>query len=128
MRLVKLILNRFPDNSWCSHLSRGRLEKAEHLLTERTRRNREVRLIDCLQMSDKGRIIVRDDQLRATMRFPSKRKAEDLMKKLEGLRNNLAHSQDIVSSDWEVIVILSENLDRVIEGPPTEPDLLDKQA
>ena len=37
---------------------------------------------------------------------------------LEKLRNNLAHCQDIVTGDWEAIVALSENLDRVLDGPP----------
>jgi len=30
-----------------------------------------------------------------------------------------------VESDWETIVLLSENLDRVIEGPPEHPGLLE---
>ena len=37
---------------------------------------------------------------------------------MEKLRNNLAHSQDIVTNDWETIVALAENLDDVLEGPP----------
>ena len=35
---------------------------------------------------------------------------------LEGLRNNLAHAQDIVSCDWDAIVRLSDHLDRVLKG------------
>ena len=48
---------------------------------------------------------------------------EQAFKGLERLRNNLAHSQDIISSDWEIIVQLSENLDQVLEGPPGLADL-----
>jgi hypothetical protein len=35
---------------------------------------------------------------------------------LENLRNNLAHSQDIISCDWETIVMLATDLDGVIGG------------
>ncbi len=34
---------------------------------------------------------------------------------IETLRNNLAHAQDIVTSDWITIVRLAENLDRVLD-------------
>ncbi|MDP6558285.1 MAG: hypothetical protein QGG71_26720, partial [Pirellulaceae bacterium] len=43
---------------------------------------------------------------------------EEAAKMLEKLRNNLAHSQDIITNDWETIVTLSERLDEVLEGPP----------
>ena len=45
-------------------------------------------------------------------------KREDAAKKLGKLRNNLAHSQDIITGDWDTIVALSESLDAVLEGPP----------
>jgi hypothetical protein len=35
---------------------------------------------------------------------------------LESLRNNLAHSQDIISCDWETIVRLCRDMERVIHG------------
>ena len=37
---------------------------------------------------------------------------------LEKLRNNLAHCQELSPDDWDAIVELSENLDRVLDGPP----------
>ncbi len=35
---------------------------------------------------------------------------------LENLRNNLAHSQDIISCDWETIVGLCKDMERVVSG------------
>jgi hypothetical protein len=35
---------------------------------------------------------------------------------LESLRNNLAHSQDIVACDWETIVGICKELERIIHG------------
>jgi len=36
------------------------------------------------------------------------------IKAVEALRNNLAHAQDIIARDWDTIVGLSENLDKVL--------------
>ncbi len=74
-------------------------------------------MADCLQFSDKAQIIARNEQLRTMTRFESRRQVEEIGKRLEKLRNNLAHSQDIIVDDWHTIVLLSENLDSVLNGP-----------
>ncbi|MHC4403628.1 MAG: CBS domain-containing protein [Planctomycetota bacterium] len=114
MGLLRLIEERFPSGGWEEHLSAGRLEKAQALLVERKRRNQELDLLDCLQFSDKGLITLKDELLRARVGYQSRRRGEETIKRLEALRNNLAHSQDIISSDWETIVGLSENLDAIL--------------
>ncbi len=90
------------------------LDKAVQLQQERLRRNQHASLLDCLQFSDKAQIIVRDESLRRQVGFASRHRGEEVIKILERLRNNLAHSQDIVALDWETIVQMSENLDRLI--------------
>ena len=87
-------------------------------MQERHRRNQRLTVLDCLQLSDKAQIIARNAKLREMTRFQSRREVEEAAKMLEKLRNNLAHCQDIVVGDWETIVALSENLDRVLDGPP----------
>jgi hypothetical protein len=114
MGFVRLIESRFPDDTWQERVSDKRLEKAKALLEERQRRNQELGLMDCLQFSDKGQIVVRDEQLRNQVGFVSRRRGEETIKAVEALRNSLAHSQDILARDWETIVALSENLDRVL--------------
>ena len=115
MRFLTLINRRFKDDSWQQNLSKKRLEKAVALQAERRRRKQDPDLLDCLQFSDKAQIVVRDEQLREQIGFQSRRQAEQAIKNLEKLRNNLAHAQDIVSLDWQTIVNLSENLEAVIE-------------
>lgn len=117
MRFSRLIELALPDDGWRQFLSAGRIEKAESLLAERARRNQHVNLLDCLQFSDKGQIVARNERLRGMTQFDSRRQVEEAFKRVERLRNNLAHSQDIITTDWEVIVQLSENLDRILEGP-----------
>lgn len=114
MGLTQLIESAYPAGSWRSQLSEGRLEKAEALLAERQRRNQDVRLLDCLQFSDRGQIVLKNDELRNKAGFVSRRRGEETVKELEALRNNLAHSQDVITGDWDIIVKLTEHLDHII--------------
>ncbi len=114
MRFQTLIQARFTDESWMQYVSPARVEKARLLLEERQRRNQNPTLIDCLQFSDKLQIIARDERLRDQVGFVSRRRADTVGKVLEALRNNLAHSQDIIASDWDTIFAMVENLDRLL--------------
>jgi hypothetical protein len=118
LRYTRLIREMCPEESWRQYLSEGRLKKAEEFMAERLRRNRPSALLDCLQLSDKGQIVARNEQIRSRTIFTSRRQTEEGISRLEGLRNNLAHAQDIVSSDWDAIVQLSGHLDRLLEGAP----------
>ncbi len=113
MGLARAIEGRFPDEGWKALLSAARLEKAEMLLAERKRRNQDLDLLDCLQFSDKGQITLKDETLRRQIGYASRNKGEQAIKGLEALRNNLAHAQDIVTCDFDTIVRLTENLDKV---------------
>lgn len=53
--------------------------------------------------------------MRDLTQFKSRKQIEDAFKGVERLRNNLAHAQDI-RSDWDMIVLLAENLERIVEG------------
>lgn len=111
MGLTRLIETAYPDGSWRQFLSEGRLQKAETLLEERRRRHQDLDLLDCLQFSDRGQIVLRNDDLRQRAGFVSRSRGERSIKELEALRNNLAHAQDIISCDWDIIVKLTEFLE-----------------
>jgi hypothetical protein len=112
MRMAELIDQRFPNDDWKQHVSDGRLQKAAVLLDERRRQSQSIRLVDCLQFSDKGQIVARDEELRRQTVFDSRRSAEAAVKKMERLRNNLAHAQEIPVSDWSTVVELCEFVTR----------------
>lgn len=117
MGLTQLIQAAYPDGSWRQQLSAGRLQKAETLLDERKRRNQDLDLLDCLQFSDRGQIVLRNEALRAQAGFVSRSRGEQTVKELEALRNNLAHAQDIICCDWDIIVKLTEYMDRRLAAP-----------
>jgi hypothetical protein len=111
MRLVQVIQKQFPNEAWQSSLSADRLEKAKAIQLERQRRNQHCSLIDCLQLSDKGRIIIEHPDLRESFGLDSKASAKRIVKSVESLRNNLAHAQDIVTHDWAQIARLAQRME-----------------
>ncbi len=62
----------------------------------------------------------RHEPLRTWTQFASRRDVEHFVKDMQDLRNNLAHSQDILG-DWETIVNLAKNVRRVVLGPGNAP-------
>ena len=117
LRVTRLIDECCPSGGWERYLSEGRLRKAHEIQEMRLRRGQRPSLLDCLQFADKGRIVARDDRLRELTRFASKREVDDFVASLQALRDNLAHSQDIMG-DWEAIRELATNLNRIVLGPP----------
>jgi len=111
MALVRLIQERFAAGSWQTLVSAGRLEKARAIQAERQRRNQHCDLIDCLQLSDKGQILMQDAQLLKQLGFDSRGAARRVVKELESLRNHLAHAQDIVTHDWAQIARLTRRVE-----------------
>ena len=110
MGLVRMIEEAFPEQSWQPVVSAGRLEKAKKIQAERQRRNQYCDLIDCLQLSDKGQILLQSEPAMKDLGFETKRIAKRAVKELESLRNHLAHAQDIVSHDWAQIARMSKRL------------------
>jgi hypothetical protein len=105
-----------PDDSWADLISTGRLRKARELLRERKRQGADVnlRLLDCLQLNDKGLILLRREETRRLLDVSSKEAGERALKKLAQLRNGLAHAQDIVTRDWDMILRLADRLEDIV--------------
>ena len=120
MQMARRIEQDLGGDAWRQYLSEGRLKKAEDLVAERRRRNQMVEPIDCLQFSDKCQIIARCEPLRVATRFESRRQVEDTAKRIERLRNNLAHAQDIVTTDWQAMVELANYVDDLFRD--SDPD------
>ena len=106
MQLLRIIRDYYPDDSWKHKISEnGRLKKAEDLFEKRRQRNEAIDLADCLQFCDKRDIVLKSDELCRLLGFDSTATCEQL-KSLEDLRNELAHSQDIITGNRPRIVDL----------------------
>ena len=116
MNLQRTIDLLFPNDQWTEALSPGRRRKAEALQQERLRRKQPCTLAECLQFSDKARILTKDSRLMRKLGFASKRDADRNIKEMERLRNHLAHSQDIVTHDWQTMVDLSSRVEGLLSA------------
>jgi hypothetical protein len=112
--IARTIEIKYPQSAWRRELSPERLKKAEDLQNERKRRDQHVTLLDCLQLGDKAKILMKDPEMREDMGFESKRTADKALKDFESLRNNLAHAQDIITYNWDSIVIISRRLNKIM--------------
>jgi hypothetical protein len=118
-------IRRDPD--WREALSPGRLAKARSLKQERARRGRDIGTVDALQFGDLGWIAARYTGWYALFGVESKRQAKQLVRRLEALRNNVAHGQSGIGQDWDTIVVVAQAVRAIAEaemesGGPTGPD------
>lgn len=111
MELTERIRTLWPDDSWITLISEKRLELARNLHAERSRRQQYCELLDCLQLSDKGKILISDPEQVKTLDFPSQGAAKKVLKDIESLRNNLAHGQSVVVHDWAQILRFTRNIE-----------------
>ncbi len=77
---------------------------------ERARLNQYCDLVDCLQLADKGLLLINDPEMLASLGFNSRSAAKKVLKQYQSLRNNLAHAQDISTYDWVHIARISTRM------------------
>lgn len=116
MYLTNSIREMHADGAWQSFLTKARREKASALYNERHRRNQNTELVDCLQLSDKIQVLIQEPEYMKKIGFDTVRSAKKAARELESLRNNLAHTQDIVVHDWAQIARLSRRVESLIHG------------
>lgn len=116
MNMQRIIESFYAGDAWQKFLSPWRLRIARSLLAERQRRNEAIGLVDCLQFCDKTQLIVCSAELRSKLCIQKEELARPQMLAVEGLRNRLAHAQDIVvGSSWEEVIDLTGYIGLLIQ-------------
>jgi hypothetical protein len=110
MQMLRLVREAHPNGEWEEHLSEERIKKAREI--QELRKDAHD-LVDCLQLSDKCTII-KKTALKGKLGFISSTKASELFGKVEELRNDLAHSQDL-AKHWPSFLKVAEEMERVIK-------------
>jgi putative nucleotidyltransferase with HDIG domain len=123
MLMTGILRAKYADGSWQGLLSETRFAKARALQEERERRGQKADLIDCLQYGDKGWILSYDPSIREALGYASRREVREAIKEMETLRNNLAHTQAIIPSGWQRIVIACSRMERNLERLTALPAL-----
>jgi hypothetical protein len=114
MFLLSLVRRHCPEERFSDLLKPKRLEDARKLYDVRSARNEEIDLADCLQICDKRDLLLKSLGYGA-LGFETKNGAEKLLKGAEHLRNNLAHSQDLVlGSSWSNVIGLALGIDEFL--------------
>lgn len=115
INMGELIRAKVGDG-WYQYCSKSRLNKARELQAERLRLSPQVDLLDCLQLTDKAKIVFQTSENLEEYGFSSKSMADKVSRELEHLRNHLAHGQPIAEENWPQIVRLASNLERVVRN------------
>lgn len=114
MQMLRLIRARHPDGSWASLVDTNRIRNAGRILKDRQRRNEGIDLEDCLQFSDKAKIITAAPEMVRYFGFPSAQAGLETLGEIERLRNLLAHSQDIVSRDASWLARVARDIESLL--------------
>ncbi len=119
MQLLRVMRSYYRENkSWQSKklIEQKRLNKAKKELAKRQKRNEAIDLADCLQFCDKWEIVLKTSAIRKALNLGSKTKVEKLLRDAEELRNNLAHSQDlVVGSSWSEVINLVHDIQSLLK-------------
>ncbi|MDA7871460.1 hypothetical protein N9B08_03375 [Akkermansiaceae bacterium] len=112
LRTIRAIYEE--DRWWTKHLSEKRILNAKKLFGQRHERGEEIHLSDCLQIVDKATIFKKDETLFQLTGCSTKREWQSFTKKIESLRNNLAHSNDLATSSWPEIAELAMKIEQLL--------------
>ena len=115
MQLLWCIRQSYPDGSWFEKLSKDRCKKAQGILSNRRKKNIEIDLADCLEFVDKNKLLLKTEFIWKQMPFSSKKEVERFFRRLADLRNLLAHSQDIIGSNWPQNADIALQAEEVLE-------------
>ena len=114
MQLLRLIKNEAEEDWWKELISPERQEDAQKVYKNRLEKKEEIGLVDCLQLGDKMTIFKKTDALFERTGFSSKNDWKSTMVKIENLRNNWAHSNEIRENSWPEKIDLAVRIEKLV--------------
>jgi CBS domain-containing protein len=115
MQMLRLIRERYYDETWRQHLNEKRVADAQRVFKLREAQNEQIDLLDCLQLCDKRDICCGNPELLKATGFSSSQNGVAFLKSLESLRNALAHANDIVQGRWPELADLALEAEKFLE-------------
>lgn len=105
MHLNSWITHFYPADSWEHGISDNRIKKAHDIYEKRKGNNQDLSLLECLQFCDKRDLLKKSDDFRKEFDI-SEKWFDSFVKRVEIIRNELAHSQNSIISniEWSVFV------------------------
>ncbi|MHB8513734.1 MAG: hypothetical protein ACYDCC_16425 [Actinomycetota bacterium] len=110
------LIRYFEPDSWNTMISEKRLLMARTLLEERQARGVSLDLVDCLQMCDKRTVAEKSPKIQEALRM-QRVQVTDFLKRVEDLRNELAHAQDFLAHrQWREILLLVDEIEQSLDA------------
>ena len=104
------MISSYNDDGWKKKINNKRLAKAEE-----NRKSRSIgSLLENVQLCDKKEITIKTPELLSLLGL-SKSQFENEMENFEHIRNNLAHSQNILSDNFDTIFNAIKTATNIIE-------------
>jgi hypothetical protein len=105
MHLNSWINHFYPGDSWEHEISDDRIKDARDIHEMRKGNNQDLFLLECLQFCDKRDLLAKSEGFRKEFDIVRKQ-FESFVKRVEKIRNELAHSQNSIISniEWPVFV------------------------
>lgn len=100
MHLNLWISHYFPNDIWTNRIPEDRMAIANGVYNNRKGNNQELSLLECLQFCDKKELLSMSDGFLSVFDF-SKNAFQKFLRRAEGIRNGLAHSQNSIISNLE---------------------------
>jgi hypothetical protein len=112
MYLLRMVRACYPGDSFSESLGETRVEAAEKLFNHRRTQDHDIDLADCLQICDKVHLLVDKKGFREFFGLPGKEKTKSYFRRMEDLRNKLAHSQDLtLGADWQEVIEIAGSVE-----------------
>ena len=118
MHTLRLVRESFPREEWIGAklLPATRMADARRLFEKRRKKGHETDLTDCLQLCDRATILKKRPGVFAELGFNSNGRAQRFFSQFEDLRNELAHSQDILTNRWPELADLAIGVERFLQA------------
>jgi len=115
MHFLRIIKEKYPMDSWQQYLNKNRIKYANKLYSERKARNEELDLVDYIQLADKRDLLMGNKKILEKIGY-NKKDFNKFLKKVEILRNKLAHSHELEQgSSWPDIINLTIDIEILIK-------------
>jgi hypothetical protein len=112
MYLLTMVRMCYSGDSFSGRLSPAREAKAKALFANRTQADEEIDLVDCLKLADKYHLLLKVPGFADFFKLGEAREATKKFKKMEALRDKLAHGQDLTTGPrWEDVLAVASDLD-----------------
>lgn len=104
------------DEWWIPIAGKNGLKKAREILADRRLRNLQIDLADCLEFPHKGTILLKTPPLAMLAGLKGGKPGARFIRRLTELRNNLAHSNDIITGYWPGIIDLVRDAEALLSS------------